>query len=141
MSRRPISVAARWWCALGALWGILAAVPADAGHGAAGLVLWIQADHAKRLLDDGERLIFVDLRSAAEFRMGRVRGAHSLPLAELSRRHAEIPRTGRVILYCACPYEQLQAAYSFLWQGSYRNVSALEGGFQEWAKRGYPVER
>lgn len=126
------------WCALSS---VLSAVPAPAGHGAGGLVLWIEADHAKRLLDDGQRLIFVDLRPAAEFQKARVRGARSLPLAELRRRYDEIPRTGRVILYCACPYEELQAAYSFLWERSYKNVSALAGGFEEWTKRGYPVER
>jgi len=59
----------------------------------------------------------------------------------LRRRLAEIPRTGRVILYCACPPLEVQAAYQFLRDQGYRNTSVMEDGFPGWVKLGYPVER
>ena len=119
----------------------LGALPAAAGHGTGGPVLAIPAEYAKRLLDAGDRLIFVDIRPADEFRKGRVPGARSLPLTEFRRRYAEVPRTGRVILYCACPLEEIQTAYQFLRDQGYRNIAVIEDGFLGWAKRGYPLER
>lgn len=129
------------WVALTALWGILSALPASAGHGTGGPVLAIPAEYAKRLLDEGDQPIFVDLRPAGEFRKSRLPGARSLPLSELRRRYAEIPRTSRVILYCACPPLEVQAAYQFLRDEGYRNISVMEEGFPGWVKRGYPLER
>jgi rhodanese-related sulfurtransferase len=115
--------------------------PAFAAHGPAGPVLALPPEYAKRLLDAGERPIFIDLRPAGEYEHGRLPGARSLPIRELRRRHAEIPRAGRVVLYCACPSEETEAAYQFLRDQGYRNVSVLEEGFPGWVKRGYPVER
>ena len=111
------------------------------GHGTGGPVLAIPAEYAKRLLDEGDRPIFIDLRPVEEFRKGRLPRARSLPISELRRRFAEVPRTGRVILYCACPPEEIQAGYQYLRDQGYRNLSVMEEGFPGWVKRGYPVER
>ncbi len=127
--------------ALGVLVSALALQPAVAGHGAGGPVLAIPAEYAKRLLDEGDRPIFLDLRSAEDFRRGHLPGARLLPLMELRRRYAEVPRTGRVVLYCACPPEEVQAAFQFLRDQGYRNISAMDEGFPGWVKRGYPLER
>jgi len=129
------------WVALSTLSGAALAAPASASHGSGGPVLWIPPEYAKRLLDAGEPMVFVDLRPLEEFRMSRLPGARSVPLAELRRRHAEVPRTGRVILYCACGPLEIRAAYQFLRDQGYRNVSVLEEGFPGWANRGYSLER
>lgn len=129
------------WCALSAFWIALPAFPAAASHGTGGPVLSLPAPYVKRLLDEGEPLIFVDLRPAEDFKRERLRAARSVPLLELRRRYAEVPRTGRVILYCACPPEEVQAAYQFLRDQGYRNISVLQEGFPGWVRRGYPVER
>ncbi len=129
------------WCALSALWIALPASPAAASHGTGGPILSLPAPYVKRLLDEGEPLIFVDLRPVEEFKREHLPKARSLPLRELLRRFTEVPRTGRVILYCDCPPEEIQAAYRFLRDRGYRNVSVVEEGFPGWVRRGYPVER
>lgn len=73
------------WLVLAAIWSAVAALPASAVHGMQGAVLVTPLEYAKRLLDAGERLIFVDLRPPEEFKKGRLPGAHSLPLSELRR--------------------------------------------------------
>ncbi len=102
----------------------------------------IAAERVKRLLDSGEKLLLVDLRSRQEFERQHLPGARSIPRTELDKRFHEIPRTGRVVLYCACAPDKIEEsyAYQFLRGLSYRNVSVLEGGFNEWRKRGYPIE-
>jgi rhodanese-related sulfurtransferase len=129
------------WVALAALPGTLAALPAAAGHDTAASYVAFPAEHVKRLLDAGARLAFIDLRPPEEFSRGRLPGARSVPLRELRRHYAEVPRTGHVILYCACPSEEVQAAYRFLRDQGYRNLSILEDGFSGWVTRGYPLER
>lgn len=135
--RRP----ARWSGLIGALWTVVTAFPADAGHGTGGPVLSLPVPYVKRLLDEGDPLIFIDLRPSEEFKRERLPKARSVPLRELLRRYAEVPRTGRVILYCDCLPEEIQAAYQFLRDQGYRNISVMDEGFPGWVKRGYPLER
>lgn len=101
----------------------------------------IPIELAARFLDAGEHLIFVDLRPAEDFRVGRLPGARSLPFQEVPKRYSEIPRTGRVILYCACSLKEVEPAYQFLWDRGYRNISFLGEGLPGWVKQGYPLER
>ncbi len=131
----------RWYALISIVWLAGVAHPAAASHGTAAPVLSLPAPYVKRLLDEGEPLIFVDLRPPDDFKRERLPKARSVPLRELLRRYAEVPRTGRVILYCDCSTEQIQAAYQFLRDQGYRNISVMEEGFPGWVKRGYPVER
>jgi rhodanese-related sulfurtransferase len=119
---------------------VLATSPARAAHGAPIPVLTTDPEYARRLLDAGQPLIFVDLRPAADFARSRLPHARSIPLPELRRRYHEIPRAELVILYCDCPAEELAAAFRFVAAEGYQNASVLADGFKGWIKRGYPVE-
>jgi rhodanese-related sulfurtransferase len=91
-------------------------------------------------LSSGTRPVLVDLRPAEAFRQGRLPGARSLPLRELRRRVGELP-AGRVVLYCDCPVEEVDAAHRFLRDRGFDDVRALAGGFAGWAAAGFPIER
>jgi rhodanese-related sulfurtransferase len=114
---------------------------AEAGHDAVPDVIALQADYVKRLIDAGEALVLVDLRKPGEYRSGHLPGAVSLPITELDRRFAEIPRSPRVVLYCECPIEDIATAFVFLRSKGYANHAILEGGFDGWLRRRYPVRR
>jgi rhodanese-related sulfurtransferase len=133
----------RGWVGLVALSTALLIRPASAFHEGAGpgTLPIVPVELAQRLLDAGEHPIFIDLRPAEEFKAGRLPGARSIPFWDVLKRYAEIPRTGRVILYCACPLKDVQPAYQFLWDHGYRNIGFLDEGFPGWVKRGYAVER
>lgn len=102
----------------------------------------IPAERVKKLLDSGEKIVFVDLRPAGDFHKGRVPGAISIPVSELQKRYAEIPKSGRIVLYCSCPPGGVDESYSYLMlRGKgYRNVSVLENGFTAWTQRKLPTE-
>jgi rhodanese-related sulfurtransferase len=131
------------WVGLALLSTVLWIRPAFAFHEGmgAGPLPVVAVDLAERLLDAGEHVIFIDLRPAEEFKAGRLPGARSIPYWDILKRYGEIPRTGRVIFYCACTLKEVQPAYQFLWDHGFRNISFLEEGFPGWVKRGYPVER
>jgi hypothetical protein len=72
--------------------GVLAAgSPLWAVHAPAEAPLAIASESVQRLRAAGETIVLVDLRPADVFGRGHAAGARSLPLAELRRRHAEVP--------------------------------------------------
>jgi rhodanese-related sulfurtransferase len=111
-----------------------------AGHGVEDTVDNITADKAKQLMDAGEKIVFIDLRPAKEYQQNRLPGARSIPIAELAARFNEIPKSGRVVLYCDCkPYDAADRAVFLEYRG-YRNVFIMPEGYSGWVKRGYPLE-
>jgi rhodanese-related sulfurtransferase len=114
-------------------------IPAYAGHGDEP-VQTISMDRVKFLLDNKEKVFFVDLRTPKEFQQKRLPGARSIPVAELEKRLTEIPKTGRVILYCTCRPGDDSYAYFLLRDNEYNNVSVIDDGFDGWVKRKFPVE-
>jgi phage shock protein E len=125
---------------LGLLAGLLLAAPGIAGHGDAGPLPLVSLADLKAQLDAGRRPFLVDLRTADEFRQGRLPGARSIPIRELRRRYREIP-SGRVVLYCDCPREELEAAYRLLVSQGAEQIQGLEEPFASWVARGFPLER
>jgi ArsR family transcriptional regulator len=121
---------------------LMSAPAADAGHGTEDDVETITVERVKLLLDAGEELIIVDLRPSESFRRRRLPGARSIPLAELDKRFREIPKAGRVVLYCDCTQNELiEDAYRLLKDDySYRNVALMIDGFSEWERLKYPME-
>lgn len=115
-------------------------LPAPAGHGVEDTVDSLPAERVKKLLDAGEKLVFIDLRPAKEFQQTRLPGARSIPIAEIANRFNEIPKTGRVILYCDCkPYDVADRAVFLEYRG-YRNIFIMPEGYSGWVQRGYPIE-
>jgi rhodanese-related sulfurtransferase len=118
----------------------LDATIALASHGVEDLLNNVAAERLKSLMDAGEKLILFDLRPAKEFQEQRLPGARSLPLAEFDKRDREVPRSGRVILYCDCLLYQLAEKFQRLESQGYRNVGVMLDGYRGWVKLGYPIE-
>jgi len=116
------------------------AVGAFAGHGIEDSIDMIPAERVKRLLDAGEKMVFIDMRPAKEYQQDRFPGARSLPIAEVANRFSEIPKTGRVVLYCDCKTYDIADRAVFLEYRGYRNIFVMPEGYSGWVKRGYPIE-
>jgi rhodanese-related sulfurtransferase len=114
---------------------------ARGGHETEDDVLTVSAEQVKSFLEAREKLVLIDLRPLGDFQKTRLPGARSLPLTELDRRFHEIPKSGRVVLYCDCPQNQIiEQAYQLLKDYGYRNTAVMADAFQEWLRRKYPVE-
>ena len=116
------------------------AAVAIAGHGVEDTIDMLAAERVKQLMDAGEKLTFIDLRPAKEFQQTRLPGARSLPIAEVASRYGEIPKTGRVILYCDCKTYDISDRAVFLEYRGYRNIFVMPEGYSGWVKRGYPLD-
>jgi len=111
-----------------------------AGHGVEDTIDMIPAERVKQLLDAGEKMVFIDMRPAKEYQQDRLPGARSLPIAEVANRFSEIPKTGRVVLYCDCKTYDIADRAVFLEFRGYRNIFVMPEGYAGWVKRGYPIE-
>ena len=86
-----------------------------------------------------DEVIVLDVRPAAEFESGHIRGAHSIPVEELKRRIAELPRKREVIAYCRGPFcVYADEAVAELRRRGFK-ARRLDVGFPDWKTAGLPV--
>lgn len=81
----------------------------------------------------------LDVRPPEEYQAGHIPGAVSLPLSELERRLAELPKDREIVAYCRGPYCVLAVeAVTRLRARGFRALR-LEDGIPDWRARGLPV--
>lgn len=99
-------------------------------------------DEVKDWLDDGEPLVFLDVREHEELAEGRIPEALHIPRAQVEARAPEaLPdKAARIVVYCQMGGRSAVAALSLKRLG-YANVGSLEEGFEGWQRRGYPETR
>jgi rhodanese-related sulfurtransferase len=98
----------------------------------------VSRDELARRLRTGD-VIVLDVRPTAEYDAGHVRGARSIPIAELRRQLRELPIDVEIVAYCRGPYcvyandavKQLRRAG--------HSARRLEDGYPEWQREGRPT--
>lgn len=103
----------------------------------------LEPEELKRKLEAGEPVFIVDLRHPLELLPDpfTLPGAQHISPETLTARHHEIPRDCEVVLYCTCPSEATAAKTALtLRKLGIERVRPLRGGFDEWKKRGYPMD-
>jgi len=95
---------------------------------------------AKELLDEGG-YIFLDVRTAKEFKMGHIPGAVHIErgLLEFMINNQVPYKNAQIVVYCKVGGRGSLAAHTLIRMG-YKNVKNIEGGWVPWEKAGYPVE-
>lgn len=81
----------------------------------------------------------LDVRPTEEFEAGHIHGAISMPLAELKKRIAELPKHTVIAAYCRGPYCVLAMEAVGLLSAKGFHSFRLEDGVQDWRARGFAV--
>ena len=82
-------------------------------------------------------LVLVDVRQQPEWRSGVASGALLIPLNELPRRLAELPREKTIAFLCRSGHRSTLAARQARRQGF--DVVSVKGGMTTWQKAGLPT--
>jgi len=94
-----------------------------------------------RRLQDGDPLMVLDVRPAAEYAAGHLPGAVSIPVAELRRRLAQLPADREIIAYCRGPYCAFAHEAVAVLREAGLQARRLEDGLPEWQAAGLAVTR
>jgi rhodanese-related sulfurtransferase/DNA-binding transcriptional ArsR family regulator len=94
-----------------------------------------------RRLQDGDDLVVLDVRPAAEHAAGHLPGAVSIPVGELQRRLAELPADREIVAYCRGPYCAFAHDAVALLREAGFSARRLEEGLPEWQAAGLAVTR
>jgi len=84
-------------------------------------------------------VVVLDVRPEIEYHAGHIRGARSIPLKELQRRLAELPKRREIVAYCRGPFcVYSDEAVALLRKRGFR-ARRLMTGFPDWKSAGLPV--
>jgi rhodanese-related sulfurtransferase len=99
----------------------------------------VAPEELRRRLNAGD-VTLIDVRPADEFAAGHIRGALSVPVAELADRLRELPKRREIVAYCRGQYCVFAVtAVELLRQRGY-HARRLIDGISAWSARGFPVD-
>ena len=99
----------------------------------------VSATELSELLEEGAAVV-VDVRPQNEYDTAHLKGAVSIPIAELKRRLKELPRRKEIVAYCRGPYcVYADEAVAELTARGYK-ARRLDIGLPDWKALGLPVE-
>lgn len=86
--------------------------------------------------------VIIDVRGASEFATGHVRGARNIPMGQLARKLAHIPKDRPVVTYCNMHHrgESRGERGAALLREHGIQAKTLDGGYPAWKDAGLPVE-
>ncbi len=92
----------------------------------------------QKMLDSGEKVHLIDVRSASEVAQGVIEGSEFMPLHTLPLRMNELPKDETIVFYCRSGARSAQACM-FLAQNTGMNAVNLRGGIISWYQAGMKV--
>ena len=93
-----------------------------------------------RLRETHPATVLIDCREPNEWNLGHVPGAVFIPRGILeSNVEAAVPRTAKVVIYCASGNRSALATETLLQMG-YTDVSSMSGGIRGWVDAGGDID-
>ena len=96
------------------------------------LIPEISPRELKSLLDRKEAVTLIDVRKASEKQIADLGGA-LIPIDEIETRLAEVPKTGRVVVYCRSGNRSGRVVQALRQSHGYTNLLNLAGGTLRWS--------
>lgn len=92
------------------------------------------------LLANQKQGIFLDVRSADQFKTASIPQARNVPAAEIEARLNTLPKNKPIIVVCDQGRDSARVAASLRKQG-YAEAVSLEGGLRAWTQGGLPLAK
>ena len=93
----------------------------------------ITSPELKALLDDGQDLCLLDVRSPQEFEICRIEGARLIPLNQLMEEVHQLDTAQEIVVHCKTGVRSLRAIQQ-LQQAGFKKLTNLQGGIIDWVK-------
>ena len=103
-------------------------------------ILKISVSSLKYKFDNAENFVLLDVQSLEEHIGASIPTAISMPLAEIERRHTELPKNKEIIAFDAGSHcQECSRAVEILMDYGFVDIKKLDGGISAWSNEGYPV--
>ena len=100
----------------------------------------VSLDDARKALETDTATIMIDIREPSEHANGVAKGAKLIPMSQLGRRLAELPKPGAEKFMVICATQNRSAnIVGQLQQMGYTNASYVHGGMSGWSMRAWPM--
>ena len=93
----------------------------------------------KKRLDAGDDVFILDVREPNEYQICKIPGSVLIPLGELPRRYAELPKDKDIVAHCKMGGRSAKAA-EFLQSVGFKRVKNLRGGILDWIDKVDPSQ-
>ena len=100
----------------------------------------VMSPEARDLLAKNRNIFLLDVRTPEEYRQAHLHGAVLVPINEVEKRLAEIPKNRVVVVYCAVGSRSNLVA-GFLAGKGYREVYNMTDGIVGWYRNGFSLDR
>jgi len=97
----------------------------------------ISLEQLKDMLKKGDAQI-VDLRGAAEYKAGHLKGADNVFVGTLEQNLGKVSKNREVVIHCKTG-DRAAIGYSILAKNGFKNVKNYLEGYEEWVRAGNPV--
>ena len=111
-------------------------------------VPFINTETAKRMIDGGDEVLVLDVRTPSEFTgdLGHIQGALNLDSQKLQEKLSQLgdalePYKDQSILITCRTHNRSPKAARVLFQNGFKKLSIIEGGMMGWNRAGYPVDK
>lgn len=94
----------------------------------------ITVEELKRLRDESRKHVLIDVREQDEYDTCRIEGSKLIPMGEVPKRLAEIPKDVDVVVHCHHGGRSGRVV-GFLQGQGYTKAKNLEGGIDAWSER------
>ena len=118
---------------------LMAAVPASAVD-----IPQIAAAEVKKMIEAKRTdILIVDVQPKGVYDVAHVKGAVNFPWDSDLKDSGNLPKDKLLIFYCDCSHEEdsTDAATQLMEKFGYTNIKLLEGGWSNWQKLEYPVDK
>lgn len=88
----------------------------------------------KQWLDDGKKVVLVDVREPFEYSICRLKGSKLIPMGELTKRVGELDKADETVVYCHTG-RRSAIAVQFLASQGFSKARNLNGGIKAWAEQ------
>ena len=100
----------------------------------------ITSREAKTVMEKNRNVYLLDVRTPREYSQGRLPGSVLIPIGELERRIAEVPKNRPVLVYCTVGARSSSAA-ALLTRRGYSEVYNMYDGISGWYRNGFPIQK
>ena len=114
-------------------------ITASTGSALASVPQNLSAVQALELLEQDQQVYLLDVRTFQEYQQIRLDGATLIPIDQLLRRIAELPKEQPILVVCAVGGRSYIAGKALRAMG-HQEVYNLDGGLEAWRRAQLPLE-